>query len=50
MFIYDIYFLIAVGIFILFALAFRVLVLWYWNIDKIVSTLEEIRDELKKNK
>lgn len=42
------YFFIAVFFIILIFTFIRALILWYYNLDKILFTLEEIRDELKK--
>lgn len=41
--------IITVSILLIFTVI-RVLVLWYWRVDDIVSLLEEIRDELKNKK
>jgi len=42
--------LISIVITVLIFLACRVIVLWYWKIDKIVSLLKEIADSLSNKK
>ena len=41
-------FLIGIAVIIVLFLIFRAIVLWYWGINKIISLLEEIADNLKK--